>query len=253
MSQMFGFIFEKVFTANYTIFHNRLLDLGCSDGAVVFYLRITRMMFGAKTSIYPTQEYLSQITGKSDRQIRRYLDELQSAGALKVVHRLNTDGQRTSNLYVICDLSTDPSDKNVQSTTMPLPEVENQKSAELAPDKNVRRRTKMSDKEILIESDIELWCGKETMYEYDRVLYECGIDPETDASFYEIIKVVNEERAMPDHLRWAIEQMDDYLAKGNSVENPIGFIREKLRKAKSRDALLNRQTKSNAYRPDKYR
>ena len=73
---------------NYTIIQNSLIcDLRLSDGAYRLNILLQSMAYGNKTTIFPSQKYMSVALGKSVRTIQRYLKELVKNGLITIRRR----------------------------------------------------------------------------------------------------------------------------------------------------------------------
>lgn len=113
----------------------KLLDTGVSFGAMACYLAILEFAWGPGGEYFRAQAALAERLGVSDRQIRRYIDELKEACLVEVEQR----GRRWANKITVCEWSEiswiDRGDRTPES-------VRTSESPTRAP---LRNRTEMSE------------------------------------------------------------------------------------------------------------
>lgn len=248
ISEQLLFTVEESIEDNFTTFHNCLFLLGLSNDAIVLYLRLKSMAYGKKTFSYPSVQTLADYFSVNRRTIQRWMKELIDRGVITRIEWFNEKTKmQTSNRYIIRDISklelSRGGDKNVapQSTgddkfvapdnTELVTPILN-KPTDLRCDKFVVPGvTEMSHKEIQYK---ELnWTelgGYEKVWPYVKVVGDMSIDPD-DHLGYDLIKITLTENGTPEQLRDAIRELDEYTAITSNpmVDNPIGFIRSKIR------------------------
>ena len=248
ISEQLLFTVEESIEDNFTTFHNCMFLLGLSNDAIVLYLRLKSMAYGKKTFSYPSVQTLADHFGVNRRTIQRWMKELIDRGVITRIEWFNEKTKmQTSNRYVIRDISklelstgddklvapqNTRDDKFVAPNNTEVEEIMPRKPADLGGDKNVIPGvTQMSHKEIQYK---ELnWTelgGDEKVWPYIKVVGDMSIDPD-DHLGYNLIKITITENGTPEQLHDAIRELDEYTAVTSNpmVENPIGFIRSKIR------------------------
>ena len=242
------FSMEESLEDNFTTFHNNVFCLGLSNDAIVLYLRLKSMAYGKKTFSYPSVQTLADHFGVNRRTIQRWMSELINRGVITRIEWFSEKTKmQTSNRYLIRDISkielstegdtnvapqNTGGDKFVAPDNAALETTLPEKPTELGGDTNVIPGvTQMSHKEIQYK---ELnWTelgGDEKVWPYVKVVGDMSIDPDGYLG-YDLIKIALTEDGTPEQLRDAIRELDAYTAitLNPVVDNPIGFIRSKIR------------------------
>ena len=250
------FSIEESLEDNFTTFHNNIFLLELSNDAIVLYLRLKSMAYGKKNFSYPSVQTLADYFGVTRRTVQRWMKELIDRGVItRIEWFIEKTKMQTSNRYLIRDISkleistggdkndapeNTGYDKNVTPENTVLEATMTDKLTELGCDKNVVPGvTEMSHKEIQYK---ELnWTelgGDEKVWPFVKAVGDMSIDPESKLGF-DLIKITLLENANPDQLRAAIRELDDYTANTSNpvIDNPIGFIRNKLKSYISGDQL----------------
>ena len=81
---------------DFTIIKNELLDKEISDGAFRLYCILESYCFGDKDTCFPSQKTLGTRLKKCVRTIQRYINELVTAGMIKIKRRGSI-----SNVYIM--------------------------------------------------------------------------------------------------------------------------------------------------------
>lgn len=246
--QQLLFMVEESIEDNFTTFHNCLFHLGLSNDATVLYLRLKSMAYGKKTFSYPSVQTLADNFGVTRRTIQRWMKELIDRGVItRIEWYAEKTKMQTSNRYIIRDISkiklstegdTNVAPENTRGDKFVAPEITEVEivvpdmSADLGCDINVVPGvSQMSHKEIQPKelNWIELG-GEEKVWPYIKTVGDMSIDPDTSLG-YDLIKITLIEDGTPEQLRDAIRELDKYTADTSNpvVDNPIGFIRSKIR------------------------
>lgn len=237
ISEQLFFTVEESIEDNFTTFHNCLFLLGLSNDAIVLYLCLKSMAYGKKTFSYPSVQTLANYFSVNRRTIQRWMKELIDRGIITRIEWFNEKTKmQTSNRYIIRDISklelSTRGDKNVAPDNTELMTPMLDKPTDLRYDKNVVPGvTEMSHKEIQYK---ELnWTelgGYEKIWPFVKAVGDMSINPESHLG-YDLIKITLTENGTPEQLRDAIRELDEYTAITSNpmVDNPIGFIRSKIR------------------------
>lgn len=242
------FSMEESLEDNFTTFHNNVFCLGLTNDAIVLYLRLKSMAYGKKTFSYPSVQTLADHFGVNRRTIQRWMRELITRGVITRIEWFSeTTKMQTSNRYLIRDISkielstegdtnvapqNTGGDKFVAPENTVLEQSPIEKPTEIGCDKFVIPGvTPMSHKEI--QSKELNWTelgGDEKIWPYVKVVGDMSIDPDGHLG-YDLIKITLTEDGAPEQLRDAIRELDAYTAITSNpvVDNPIGFIRSKIR------------------------
>jgi len=242
------FMVEESLEDNFTTFHNNIFLLGLTNDAIVLYLRLKSMAYGKKTFSYPSVQTLADHFKVTRRTIQRWMKELIDRGVIKRIEWFSEKTKmQTSNRYLIRDISkielstgddinvapqNTRGDTNVAPENTTVEDTTPEKATVLGGDRNVVPGvTEMSHKEIQYkELDWTELGGYEKIWPYFKVVGDMSIDPESHLG-YDLIKIALTENGTPEQLRDAIRELDEYTSKTSNpmVDNPIGFIRAKVR------------------------
>jgi len=234
ISDQLLFTVEESLEDNFTTFHNNLFKLGLSNNASMLYLFIKSMAYGKKTVSFPSVRTLATQFDVKDRTIQRWMEELVDRGVVKRIEWFNEKTKmQTSNRYMIRDLSkielSTEGVKNVTPENTGIEVHETLEPAELGGDIFVTPGvSQMSPLEEIQYKELD-WTelgGYEKVWPFVKAVGDMAIDPECRLGF-DLIKITLLENANPDQLRSAIRELDKYTAA--PVDNPLGFIRNKLR------------------------
>ncbi len=239
------FSMEESLEDNFTTFHNNIFHLGLTNDAIVLYLRLKSMAYGKKTFSYPSVQTLADYFGVNRRTIQRWMKELIDRGVITRIEWFSEKTKmQTSNRYLIRDISkielSTEGDKFVAPENTALETTLPEKPTELGCDKFVIPGvTPVSHKEI--QSKELNWTelgGDEKVWPYIKVVGDMSIDPD-DHLGYDLIKIALAENGTPEQLQAAIRELDDYTATTSNpmVDNPMGFIRSKIRSYVSGDQV----------------
>lgn len=231
------FTVEESLEDNFTTFHNNIFLLGLTNDAIVLYLRLKSMAYGKKTFSYPSVQTLADHFGVTRRTIQRWMKELIDRGVIKRIEWFSEKTKmQTSNRYLIRDISkielSTGDDINVAPDNTEVEENTLEKPTNLRGDINVvPGATQMSHKEIQYEElNWNELGGYGKVWPYVKAVGDMSIDPESHLG-YDLIKITLTENATPEHLCNAIRELDEYTSKASNpmVDNPLGFIRTKIR------------------------
>lgn len=252
------FAVEESLEDNFTTFHNNLFKLGLSNNAGMLYLFIKSMAYGKKTVSFPSVRTLAAQFGVTDRSIQNWMKELVDRKVIRRIEWFNEKTKmQTSNRYMIRDISKmEPVELSTGGEKFCTPEnttVETLKTlepADLGGEKFCTPGVKQISPHEEIQSKELNWTelgGYEKIWPYVKAVGDMGIDPDAHIG-YDLIKVSLTENGTPEQLRDAIREFDQYTAKTSNsmVDNPIGFIRSKIRSYVSGD-----QVYFSAWRRDK--
>ena len=214
------------------------------------------MAYGKKTFSYPSVQTLADYFGVNRRTIQRWMKELTDRGVITRIEWFSEKTKmQTSNRYLIRDIAkleiSTEGDKNVapentgydkfvipENTALEQSLIE--RPTEIGCDKFVIPGvTEMSHKEIQYKELNWTELGDdEKIWPYIKVVGDMSIDPD-DHLGYNLIKITLTENGTPEQLRDAILELDKYTSTTSNpmVENPIGFIRNKLKSYISGDQL----------------
>lgn len=242
------FSIEESLEDNFTTFHNNIFLLGLTNDAIVLYLRLKSMAYGKKTFSYPSVQTLADYFCVNRRTIQRWLKELIDRGVITRIEWFNEKTKmQTSNRYIIRDIAKmkistgddiNVAPQNIGGDKFVAPENTTpdttipDKPADSGRDINVvPGATQMSHKEIQAkELNWNELGGYEKIWPYVKAVGDMCIDPESHLG-YDLIKITLAEEGTPEQLRDAIRELDAYTAITTNpvVDNPIGFIRSKIR------------------------
>jgi len=231
------FTVEESLEDNFTTFHNNLFKLGLSNNAGMLYLFIKSMAYGKKTVSFPSVRTLATQFGVTDRTIQNWMKELVNREIIKRIEWFNEKTKmQTSNRYMIRDISKiEPLKLPTGGEKICTPEntrVETSKTlepADLGGEKICTPGVKQISPHEEIQREELNWTvlgGYEKVWPYVKAVGDMAIDPESRPGF-DLIKITLLEGASPDQLKSAIRELDAYTAA--PVDNPMGFIRNKLR------------------------
>lgn len=231
------FKMEESLEDNFTTFHNNIFKIGLSNNASMLYLFIKSMAYGKKTVSFPSVRTLAAQFTVSDRTIQNWMKELVDKGVIIRIEWFNEKTKmQTSNRYMIRDISKmEPVKLSTGGEKICTPEntrIETPKTlepADLGGEKICTPGVKQISPHEEIQSEELNWTvlGEyEKIWPYVKAVGDMAINPDGRAGF-DLIKITLIEGASPDQLKSAIRELDAYTAA--PMENPLGFIRNKLR------------------------
>jgi len=231
------FTVEESLEDNFTTFHNNLFKLGLSNNAGMLYLFIKSMAYGKKTVSFPSVRTLAAQFGVTDRTIQNWVKELVNREIIKRIEWFNEKTKmQTSNRYMIRDISKiEPLKLSTGGEKFCTPEntkVEIPKTLEPTDSRGEKFCTPGVNQISPLEEIQYKELNWTVLGEYEKVwpfvkaVGDMAIDPESKPGF-DLIKITLLEGASPDQLKDAIRELDKYTAA--PVDNPLGFIRNKLR------------------------
>ena len=210
---------NQFFEGNFTVFENEIWDRAAefdlSNGAIVLYMKMKSMAFGKKKTIFPSQQYLSQVLRCSIRSVQRYISELVKAGCIRSLQR-----HITSNLYTLV-----PIKKEKLPTVVKLPSFFLSTGV-----------TNMSHKEELLNTNYV--CKNEIVRDNDetlaiiKVLGDNGIDVDSPRG-QEYLKITKQENSSPNQLDYALKIVDEKIRQGKIKKSEFGFVVSSIRQSKA--------------------
>lgn len=126
---------------NYTIIENELLDNhNLSDSSFRLYVLLKSMCYKDKVSCFPSQKYLAEKLGKSERTVQRLLRELYKANLVKKKRRGSI-----SNLYTIVAKMMAKGVERVQDTVEKVTKTFKETKAKSTPSYNNYKKNKVDN------------------------------------------------------------------------------------------------------------